>query len=415
MWSEVPVGWSRSKLRDLGLVDCGKAKSPRQRAPLRPYLRVANVLDGRIDTSDVYRMPFSDEEFKRYKLEPGDILLNEGQSLKLVGRPAVYRGRPSNVAMQNALLRWRPDPHRVDPEFGYQSIRSLYRTGAFSQIATQTTSIAHLGLKRFAGVEVPLPPVPEQKKIAAILSSVDDAIQATQAVIEQTRRVKEGLLQDLLTRGMPGHTRFKKTEIGVIPEGWEIRRLQDVCRHKITYGIVQCGPHVDSGVPYVRVSDMLAPELSVTQMLRTDPAIAAKFSRSRVEVGDVVYALRGKIGEVRLVSPGVAGANLTQGTARLSPATGVTPEFLLWAMRSPTTMRQGELEAKGSTFREITLARLRMLRVPVPPLAEQDAIVHRLQAADSGERYGAVALESLRTLKSGLLQDLLTGKVRVTP
>ncbi|MBK6578673.1 MAG: restriction endonuclease subunit S [Sandaracinaceae bacterium] len=62
-----------------------------------------------------------------------------------------------------------------------------------------------------------LPPLPEQKKIAAILSSVDEAIQATQLVIDQTRRVKEGLLQDLLTRGLPGHTRFKQTEIGEIP------------------------------------------------------------------------------------------------------------------------------------------------------------------------------------------------------
>ncbi len=78
--------------------------------------------------------------------------------------------------------------------------------------------------KDFKVRTVLLPPLAEQKKIAAILSSVDEAIQATEAVIEQTRRVKDGLLQDLLTRGI-GHTRFKQTEIGEIPESWEVRQL----------------------------------------------------------------------------------------------------------------------------------------------------------------------------------------------
>ena len=81
---------------------------------------------------------------------------------------------------------------------------------------------------------LPLPPLPEQKKIAAILSSVDEAIGATEAVIAQTRRVKEGLLQDLLTRGIRRggrpHTRFKETVIGEIPESWEVLRVsQGLC------------------------------------------------------------------------------------------------------------------------------------------------------------------------------------------
>ena len=156
------------ELRTLGLVDCGKAKSKNQDSPLRPYLRVANVLDDKIDTSDVMSMPFSDAEFEKWRLEPGDILLNEGQSLELVGRPAVYRGNPPEVAMQNALLRWRPDPAIVNPDFGYQVIRHLYISGKFSQTATRTSSIAHLGLKRFAAIPVVIPPLAEQEEIAEL-------------------------------------------------------------------------------------------------------------------------------------------------------------------------------------------------------------------------------------------------------
>lgn len=196
---EIPEGWEVRKLRALGLVDCGKAKNKDQDAPKRPYLRVANVLDDEIRSEDVLTMPFSDDEFEQYRLEPGDILLNEGQSLELVGRPAVYRGSPPDVAMQNALLRWRPEPSVMNPEFAYQSIRRLYRTGVFSRVATQTTSIAHLGLGRFRDLAIPVPPLEEQVRIAAILKSVDDARRADEGTLQQLRENKAALLQDLLT------------------------------------------------------------------------------------------------------------------------------------------------------------------------------------------------------------------------
>src|SRR5260370_24068931 len=90
---------------------------------------------------------------------------------------------------------------------------------------------------------------------------------------------------------------YKQTEVGAIPNEWTVSDLQDACRETITYGIVQCGPHVRDGIPYVRVSDMDKRELDVDGMLRTSRAIAAAFSRSRLEQGDLVYALRGKVGE----------------------------------------------------------------------------------------------------------------------
>lgn len=196
---EIPSSWQVRTLNSLGLVDCGKAKNKRQTAPERPYLRVANVLDDEINPEDVLTMPFRDDEFDQYKLESGDILLNEGQSLELVGRPAVYRGTPANVAMQNALLRWRPDKSMVDPDFGYQCIRLMYRTGVFSQVATQTTSIAHLGLGRFRALRIAVPPLREQQQLAAILNAADEPRRAQEAALGQLQQVKAGLLQDLLT------------------------------------------------------------------------------------------------------------------------------------------------------------------------------------------------------------------------
>ena len=103
------------------------------------------------------------------------------------------------VAMQNALLRWRPAPEAVDAAFGYQVIRHLYKRGVFSQTATQTTSIAHLGLKRFASLRVVVLPLNEQKLIATRLNSVDAQRRSNEKQIESLQQTKAGLLQDLLT------------------------------------------------------------------------------------------------------------------------------------------------------------------------------------------------------------------------
>jgi type I restriction enzyme S subunit len=206
---------------------------------------------------------------------------------------------------------------------------------------------------------------------------------------------------------------FKQTEAGVIPEEWEISTLQAACRETITYGIVQCGPYIKNGVPYIRVSDMDAPELEVGEMLRTSPSIAAKFSRSTVEEGDLVYALRGKLGEVRQVRRQLVGANLTQGTARLSPNDRVSSDYLLWAMRSSRVMRQAEIEAKGTTFREITLADLRRLTIPVPSELEQRAIAEALSDVDALLGGASRLIAKKRDLKQAAMQQLLTGQTRL--
>ncbi len=209
---------------------------------------------------------------------------------------------------------------------------------------------------------------------------------------------------------MPG---YKHTEVGVIPEEWEVSNLQQACREAITYGIVQCGPHIRDGVPYIRVSDMDAPELSLDAMLRTSKSIASKFARSTVEEGDLVYALRGKLGEVRQVRAELVGANLTQGTARISPNDRLVSDYLVWAMRHPRVVRQAELEAKGTTFREITLADLRRIRVLVPPKPEQRAIATALSDVDALLGGLDRLIAKKRDLKQAAMQQLLTGQTRL--
>ena len=206
---------------------------------------------------------------------------------------------------------------------------------------------------------------------------------------------------------------YKQTEVGVIPEDWEVRTLQELCKEEITYGIVQCGPHVPGGIPYIRVSDMNGPILDKETMLCTSVEIASQFRRSEVRLGDIVYALRGRLGDVRAITPELEGANLTQGTARISPALCVHSPYLLWALRNPDVVLRACAESKGTTFMEITLSDLRKIKIAVPSRSEQLEISSTLSDIDDHLMTLDLELTKKRDIKQAAMQDLLTSKRRL--
>jgi len=130
---------------------------------MRPYLRVANVFEDRIDGSDVMSMDITDVEWERFRLRDGDVLLNEGQSPEFLGRPAIYRGDPPDVAFTNSLIRFQPRDD-IDPEWALLVFRSHMHNRRFMRESQITTNIAHLAAGRFKTVEFPIPPLEEQRE-----------------------------------------------------------------------------------------------------------------------------------------------------------------------------------------------------------------------------------------------------------
>jgi type I restriction enzyme, S subunit len=165
------------KARDAGAILMGRQLSPKYKTGknTRKYLRVANVFDGFIDTSDVNEMDFNEAEFATFKLRRGDVLLNEGQSRELVGRSAIFCDDVPDCCFQNTLIRFRPNAE-VMPEFAHHYFQYCQYTSRFVQVSKQTTSIAHLGVQRFAEMQFPLVSVDVQKAIVDALSAVVTAI-----------------------------------------------------------------------------------------------------------------------------------------------------------------------------------------------------------------------------------------------
>ncbi len=207
--------------------------------------------------------------------------------------------------------------------------------------------------------------------------------------------------------------------IGEIPEHWEIIRLKHVVPRDrpVTYGIVQAGPHVPDGVPYIKTSDMSGSELPVDGYQRTSEEIDNQYARSRVIPGDVVVAIRATVGKALVVPEYLPVANLTQGTARVAAGSMVRSGFLHAGLTGRHTQQRFEALAKGATFTEITLGMLRDLEIAVPPIDEQERIVNEIdravQSLNETMRNINEAISLLREYRIAVISAAVTGKIKV--
>jgi len=162
-----PNGNDCLPIRGTGFVQLGRQRSPKHQTGImaKPYLRVANVFDAYFDYNDVLKMDFDKRDFETYCLQKGDILLNEGQSRELVGRCAIFDGAIEDCCFQNTLIRYRAGG-KVLTEYAYAYFQYCFNFGVFAAVASQTTSVAHLGADRFGALLMPVPPKEERGKIA---------------------------------------------------------------------------------------------------------------------------------------------------------------------------------------------------------------------------------------------------------
>jgi restriction endonuclease S subunit len=205
----LPNDWAWAGMRQVGEVQLGRQRAPQHHTGdnMRPYLRVANVFEARIDTADVKSMNFTPEEFPKYRLQYGDILLNEGQTPELVGRPAMFRDEITDCCYQKTLLRFRAY-NGILPPFALIVFRSYLHNGRFTRSASITTNIAHLTAEKFVEIEFPLPPLAEQARIVAEverrLSVVEELEAVVSANLQRAARLRQSILQKAFTGELTG-------------------------------------------------------------------------------------------------------------------------------------------------------------------------------------------------------------------
>ena len=283
------------------------------------------------------------------------------------------------------------------------------------------TTFAEISKSSLAKAEVVLPiDKAEQAKIAEVLSTVDRAIEETEALIAKQQRIKTGLMQDLLTRGIDEHgdlrseqTReFKDSPLGRVPAGWAVATLNQLtpADAPIGYGIVQPGAYDPSGVP---VAGIYTINSDFEKWHMSSSAIEVAYQRSRIRPGDVLLSIKGSTGRVGVVPPNKQG-NISREIARIRPGSTLNPHFIRFQLLSNSYQRYLLNAEVGTTRAELSIKVLRELFAAVPPPAEQDEIALRLASAERNLNATHLSFEKLRRVKIGLMQDLLTGNRRVT-
>src|SRR5690554_1041949 len=202
---ELPQTWDWALVKEVGDVQLGRQRAPKyhQGTNMRPYLRVANVMEGYIDTRDIMEMEFNEKDYERYRLSEGDILLNEGQSHELVGRPAMFKGEVEGACFTNTLVRFRPRPG-VSGNFAYMVFLSYLQSGRFQQIASRTVNISHLGAGRFADMEFPFPTLEEQTEIVRRVDQLFAHADRIEQQINNSLTRVNNLTQSILAKAFRG-------------------------------------------------------------------------------------------------------------------------------------------------------------------------------------------------------------------
>jgi len=305
----------------------------------------------------------------------------------------------------------------VDPHFLDYLLRAPEQVARYESVAEAGNQF---GKRRrvywsvLEELEFLLPPLPEQRKIAAILSSVDEAIEDTQAVIDQLQVVKKAMMADLLTRGIPGrHKTFKQTEIGEVPEEWEISRLGDVGNWLSGGTPSKLEPSLWTGpIPWVSPKDMKRPRISDAidhvseQALRRGTQLAP--------VGSVLMVVRGMIlAHTFPVAVTVGPVAFNQDIKALVPAEAFQSDFMLYWLQE----RGGEIlnlaDVSNHGTKRLPSEQLFDSKVPRPSREEQTEIVEILRSFDARMETEQLWLLQLCGIRSALMSVLLTGEVRV--
>jgi type I restriction enzyme S subunit len=315
------------------------------------------------------------------RFKPGHVLYGSRRTYLRKVALADFEGITANTTY---VLETK-DPNVLMPEL----LPFIMQTEAFHahSIARSKGSVnPYVNFSDIACFEFSLPPIQQQARLVETIhatSELNDRLFELQAATEQLllSRLNETFRDDVATKP-----------------------LAEWCRNLITYGIVQAGPDTPGGIPYIRVSDMTDSDtLSPDGMLRTSEEIAKKYRRSMVETGDIVIALRGPVGLTRFVPENLNGANLTQGTARVSVSPDNSSNYVFWALQSPLVKREYASHAKGSTFSEISLQALRMLPIPILAKAEQVRLASDFTSIDDKLVAVRARLKAARSLRQNLL------------
>lgn len=433
----IPSDWQLSTLKkvSIGGAHNGYFKKPELVGEGFKLINVSELYQPfGIDTdwSTVERVRVTPSDYRRYRVNNGDIFFTrsslvlsgiaECNLVRIVKEPTVFECHVMRVVLDKA---------QVSPDFVGYCCRDAFSRSYLMARAKQTT-MTTISQPEIEQLAIPVPPLPEQRKIARILTTVDNQIEKTEALIAKYQAIKQGMMHDLFTRGIDanGHLRpphseaphlYKQSELGWIPKEWKVHRLGDALKE--CSGFLQTGPfgsqlhsyeYVDDGVPVVMPQDIVDGRCVSFNIAKISPLKARAMVRHRLQVQDAVFSRRGDLSRAASITSVEEGWICGTGCFLLRCSSkSLYSAWLVRQYRMSHVQNQVNASAVGTTMPSLNNSVMEMLWFKFPSVTEQVEIVSRISRPEKVLQNLMVERDKLRTLKAGLMQDLLTGKVRV--
>lgn len=382
-------------------VRLGRQRSPANHAgtQMRPYVRAANVGWGGLRLDDVKQMNFTDAEMTSYRLEPGDLLVSEASgSAKEVGKAAIWTGEIADCAFQNTLIRVRP--HGADARYLLHFLRHQAESGQFASLS-RGVGIHHLGRQALAERPVPLPPIAEQRRIAAALDETDQLRAKRRQALALLDTLIESIFLDMFGE-LPG-------------ELWPIVRFGDLISDA-RLGLVRASADLvaEGRYPYMRMNAIDRGGLLDLSSLRRTAATREEVSRYGLRRGDLLFNTRNTrelVGKAAIYTDDetcLFNNNLMR--VRFTPEANST--YIWAALRRPALRHELEIRKSGTTSVFAIYAKdLKTVSISLPPIDLQTAFARAIDQLAVRRDKLRRAQTTLDDLFSSLQQRAFRGEL----
>lgn len=340
-----------------------------------PITRIESISDSVVDPARVGYAGLTEHQARDWLLEPGDILFSHINSVPHIGKCAVYRGQPAKLVHGMNLLCLRSDKTKLSPEFAKYLLRSWQFRSRLSHSIKKAVNQASVSIRDLQAIEVTVPALPEQRRIADILDKADALKIKRREAIAQLETLVESIFLDV----------FGNPETN--PKGWPTRRLDTLVRDgdTINYGVVQPGDDFEDGIPLVRVGDMVEGHVNHAALKRIDPAIEANYTRSRLRGDEILVSCVGSIGAVALTDESVKGFNIARAVARIPLDSKTSRVFVAEYLKTNLVQRYFKNELRTVSQPTLNIKQISETPVFLPPLNVQREIERRIVMARSLE------------------------------
>jgi len=394
--------FERVQLREISNIKPGVNVSSKKMGYGSLYVTVENLYENRfINLAKLSKADIGAKNQKEHRLEYKDIVLSKSSVKKEgIGYGCIFRNRSKLVIPSGFTVRIRSNKDKCDANFLFYSLRS-YETRKWIINYSQTSALTNLNAGIINSIPISLPSIPEQKKIASILNSVDDLIEKTQSQINKLQDLKKGTMNELLTKGI-GHAEFKDSELGRIPKSWDIVSLDSVS--KIIMGQSPNSSSYNNnrvGLPFFQGKTDFGDYFPMARIWCSKPLKVAP-------VSSILLTVRAPVGDINITKEECC---IGRGLAAIQ-AESINSDFLFENLKF--LKNKFNFYSQGTTFEAINQSDLKSFKIMKPSLSEQKKIITILKSINNNASISNVYLKKIVFLKKSLMQDLLTGKVRVS-